>query len=275
MQIKELEEALGVVLVERVARQIRLTKYGEEVLAHARQVLRMVDELGNVVRASNDRLAGRYRIGMIPTVAPYLVPALVADLSRRHPEIDLHVREAITAKLIHDLSEGRIDAAVVALPISEPSLSEVPLFTEHFLLLRPAADQRKPVPSPERLPEMNLLLLEEGHCFRDQALAFCGMRTPRSRESLDASSLSTLVQMVTAGLGLTLIPEMALPIETRSLALSVSRFKPPQPSRTIGMIWRKANPLANQLLQLSEAVRRAADRVRQKPAARKSARHWA
>ena len=263
MQIKELEETLGVVLIERGARQVRLTKFGEEAVAGIRDILRSVDRLGDLARASQGRLAGRFRIGMIPTIAPYLLPAIVANLSRTHPELDIHVREALTSKLIQELLEGRLDAAIVALPVSEPSLAEIALFTENFLLVRSGNDEAAPVPSSETLREMRLLLLEEGHCFRDQALAFCNMQTSLPRDALDANSLSTLVQMVSAGLGVTLIPEMAVALETRSASVSVSRFKDPQPSRTVGMIWRRASPLAEQILQLSEVVYRSADSLRE------------
>ena len=255
MQIKELEDELGAVLIDRGARQVRLTGFGEDAAQRARDILRLVDELGDCARASRGRLAGQLRIGMIPTTAPYLLPAMIADLTRHQPGLDVHVREAMTAKLIEELAEGRLDTAIVALPVSEPSLTEVPLFTESFLLVRPARDEATPVPSAERLREMRLLLLEEGHCFRDQALAFCHMQSSPPRELLDASSLSTLVQMVGAGMGVTLIPEMAVAVETRLASVSVARFDDPQPSRTIGMIWRRASPLAGQLMRLAEAVR--------------------
>ncbi len=259
MQIKELEEALGAVLIERGARQVRLTKFGEEAALRVRGILRSVDELRDFARASRDRLAGRLRIGMIPTIAPYLLPTVIGNLRRVHPELDIHVREALTSKLIHELTDGRLDTAIVALPVSEPSLTEVALFAENFLLVRPGEDEGKPVPSSEMLCDMRLLLLEEGHCFRDQALSFCNSQSALPREMLEANSLSTLVQMVKAGMGVTLIPEMAVPVETRSACVSVARFSDPQPSRTIGMIWRKTSPLAGQLLQLSKVVCRAAD----------------
>src|SRR5512145_3426328 len=262
MQIKELEDALGAVLIERGARQVRLTKLGEEAALRARDILRAVDELGDFARASRDRFAGRLRLGMIPTIAPYLLPAVMGDLTRLHPELDIHVREALTTKLIQELAEGRLDAAIVALPVSEPSLTEVALFAENFLLVRPGQDEGAPVPGSDTLREMRLLLLEEGHCFRDQALSFCNMRSSLPREVLDASSLSTLVQMVGAGMGVTLIPEMAVAVETRSAPVSVARFGDAQPSRTIGMIWRRTSPLAAQLLKLSEVVCRSADALR-------------
>src|SRR3984893_16189078 len=204
MQIKEMEETLGGVLLERNARQVALTKFGEEVVQRVRDILRSVDELGDFARASQDLLAGRLRIGMIPTIAPYLLPNVIGNLKRVHPELDIHVREALTAKLIEELAEGRLDAAIVALPVSEPSLTEVALFAENFLLVRPGEDEGAPVPNSEALRDMRLLLLEEGHCFRDQALSFCNMQSSPPRDALDASSLSTLVQMVSAGMGVTL-----------------------------------------------------------------------
>jgi LysR family hydrogen peroxide-inducible transcriptional activator len=258
MQVKELEEELGTELFERGLRQVTLTAFGEELLAQIREILRAVDELGDMARASQNRLAGRLRVGVIPTIAPYLLPTIIGELTRIYPVLDVYVRETLTTKLIEELKEGRLDTAIVALPVSEPSLTEVALFTEHFVLVRPKADAGKPVPSREALCAMKLLLLEEGHCFRDQALSFCNMRAISPREVLDGSSLSTLVQMVGAGIGVTLVPEMALAVETRSTPVSVARFDDPQPSRTIGMIWRKTSPLTRQLWQISEVVRASA-----------------
>src|ERR1700733_13692085 len=272
MQIKEMEETLGGVLLERRARQIALTKFGEELLHRVRDILRSVDELGDFPRASRDQLAGRLRVGMIPTIAPYLLPTVIGNLTRLHPELDIHVRETLTPKLIEELREGRLDTAIVALPVSEPSLTEVALFAENFLLVRPGEDEAMPVPNSEALRDMRLLLLEEGHCFRDQALSFCHMQSSLPRQTLDASSLSTLVQMVSAGMGVTLIPEMAVPVETCSASVSVARFKDPQPSRTIGMVWRKTSPLAGQLLQLSKVVGRSADALRARYNPRSSSR---
>ena len=262
MQIKELEESLGTELFDRGARQVRLTNFGEEFALRVRDILRAVDELGDLARASQDRLVGRLRIGVIPTIAPYLLPTLIGDLSRSHGGLDIHVRETVTPKLIQELTEGRLDTAIVALPISEPSFTETALFAENFVLVRPGEDAGKPVPNRKTLREMRLLLLEEGHCFRDQALSFCDMQSMLPRELLDGSSLSTLVQMVNAGIGVTLIPEMAVPVETRSANVSIAHFKSPQPSRTIGMVWRKTNPLARQLLQLSEVVSGSAEALR-------------
>ncbi|NBT33635.1 MAG: LysR family transcriptional regulator, partial [Rhodobacteraceae bacterium] len=190
MQIKELETTLGIALFERGTRTVRLTQAGEELLPRVRDILQSVDELTDVARAAQKTLTGRLRLGVIPTIAPYLLPRIIGDLSRMAPDLDIHVRETMTQRLLQELSAGRIDAAIVALPVSEPTLVEVPLFSEDFVLVRPLQDSATAVPSRENLREMRLLLLEEGHCFRDQALAFCNIGTTRTRELLDGSSLS-------------------------------------------------------------------------------------
>jgi LysR family hydrogen peroxide-inducible transcriptional activator len=261
-QIKDLESSLGAALFERSARQVRLTSFGEDFTQRIPDILRLVDELEDLARVSRDRVLGRLRVGVIPTIAPYLLPTLIRDLTRLYADLDIHVRETTTPKLIRELAEGRLDTAIVALPVSESSFAEVALFAEDFVLVRPGEDEGKPVPSVRMLREMRLLLLEEGHCFRDQALSFCHMHSARPRELLDGSSLSTLVQMVGAGIGVTLIPEMAVAVETRSALVSIARFKSPKPSRTIGMIWRKTSPLTKQLLQISEVVRQSAGALR-------------
>jgi len=255
MQIKELEEQLGKGLFDRSTRNLRLTGLGEDFADRVRDILRAVDELADLARASQTGLSGPLRIGVIPTVAPYLLPSFISGLDEQYPGLDLQLHETITPKLLAELADGRLDTAIVALPVSEPSLAETPLFSEDFVLVRPVADGDEPVPEPENLREMRLLLLEEGHCFRDQALSFCSMGAARPRELLEGSSLSTLVQMVGAGIGVTLIPDMAVPIETLSAPVSIARFAPPAPCRTIGMVWRRTNPLAGQLRLLADVVR--------------------
>jgi LysR family hydrogen peroxide-inducible transcriptional activator len=255
VQIKDLEASLGATLFERSSRQVRLTGFGEDLVARARSILEAVDELGDLARATASQTLTRLRIGIIPTIAPYMLPDVISRLTAAHPGLDLHVRETLTPKLLEELGTGRLDAAVLALPVSEPTLTEVALFKEDFVLVRPKADARDPVPDGEALQKMRLLLLEEGHCFRDQALSFCNVGAAVPREGLDGSSLTTLVQMVGAGIGVTLIPEMAVPVEVGSADVAVSRFKTPVPSRTIGMVWRKSNPMAAQLEQVAEIVR--------------------
>jgi LysR family hydrogen peroxide-inducible transcriptional activator len=254
VQIKELEQGLGTPLFERGPRHVRLTAFGEDWALRVREILRAVDDLGDMARAAQDGLAGRLRLGVIPTIAPYLLPRLIAHLERTHAELDLHVRETMTPRLIEELARGQIDAAIVALPLHEPGFEEVPLFDEPLMLVRPEAQKDRPVPTPEGLRDMRLLLLEEGHCFRDQALSFCQFGAGATREGLDGTSLSTLVQMVGSGIGVTLIPQMAVPVETRSAPVCVGRFAEPQPQRTVGMIWRKTNPLTGQLRQVADVV---------------------
>lgn len=255
MQIKELEETLGAQLFERSARQVRLTRFGEDFAQRIRDILRSVDELEDLARTSGAQMAGRLRIGVIPTIAPYLLPRILGQLGTTNPELDIYVRETLTPRLVQELMDGAIDTAIVALPVSEPTLAEVPLFSEKFVLVRPVSEQDKPIPMIEELQTMRLLLLEEGHCLRDQALSFCDLPTAKPREGLDGSSLSTLVQLVGAGIGVTLIPEMAVGVETRSAPVCINHFGAPQPERTIGMIWRKTNPLAPQLQNIAEVVR--------------------
>ncbi|MFN4142417.1 hydrogen peroxide-inducible genes activator [Aestuariivirga sp.] len=257
IQMKELEDIVGSPLLERSARQVRLTGVGEVFLLRARDILRAVDELASLARTASEELTGRVRVGLIPTVAPYLLPRVIRALAARFPDLDLRVREAVTQKLVNDLGEGRLDMAIVALPTSEPSLVEHPLFTEEFVLVRPLADAGKPVPRPDLLREMRLLLLEEGHCFRDQALSFCKMSPPGPRDLMEASSLSTLVQMVGAGVGITLIPQMAIETETRVAAVSVAPLEEPRPSRTIGLVWRRTNPLGKQFKTLLDVLKEA------------------
>lgn len=255
VQIKELEELIGAQLVERGARQTRLTGLGEEFAIRVGKILRSVDDLQNLARASQNPLNGRLRMGFIPTVAPYLLPDVIKKLVQHYPGLDLRPREAVTKKLIEDLLEARLDTAIVALPISEPSLVEVALFEEEFFLLRPQEDADKPVPSTEALLNMQLLLLEEGHCFRDQAISYCKLSSSSQRDLIEGSSLSTLVQMVGANIGVTFIPEMAVPIEMRSASVSLARLPVPRPSRTIGMVWRKSNPLSEQFSEMAEILR--------------------
>lgn len=259
MQIRDLEASLGTALFERGPREVRLTEFGETFVDRARAILRAVEELEDLARAAGERLSGRLRIGVIPTIAPYFLPRVIGALGRHYPELDLQLRETTTAKLLQEIADGRLDTAIVALPVSEPSLVEVPLFSEDFVLVRHRDEANRPVPSREMLREMRLLLLEEGHCFRDQALSFCDMAGARPKELLDGSSLATLVQMVGAGIGVTLIPDMAVAVETGSAPVAVSRFAGPQPSRTIGMVWRRTSPLTRQLQQISEIVKAAGE----------------
>ncbi|MQQ09853.1 LysR family transcriptional regulator [Epibacterium sp. SM1979] len=247
VQIKELEASLGLPLFERGARMVQLTGFGEEFRLRAQEILRAVDELGDLARAAGPGLAGQLRLGVIPTMAPYLLPQVVTGLGARYPQIEFRIRETQTQHLIRALQGGQLDTAIMALPVGEAGFVEHPLFDEEFVLVRPASDAGLPVPSRDMLREMQLLLLEEGHCFRDQALSFCELRPSQPREVMDGSSLSTLVQMVNAGLGVTLLPQMAVPVETRSADVSIAQFEGDKPQRRVGMVWRATNPMGDKL----------------------------
>lgn len=263
MQIKELEAQLGLPLFDRSTKGLRLTPFGAEFVARARGILRDMQDLGDFVRARGKQglaggvLSGRLALGVIPTVAPYFLPQIMGAVQGVFAGLEVQLREAMTQALLADLQAGRLDAAILALPLAAPNLTQTPLFAEDFVLVRPAADQGRPVPSPELLREMRLLLLEEGHCFRDQALAFCAMvPSVRPREVMDGSALTTLVQMVGAGMGVTLIPEMAVRVETRAAEVCIQRFAAPAPQRQIGIVWRKASPIAGALTQIAAVLRR-------------------
>lgn len=233
MQIKELETDLGAPLVERGGRQTRLTALGEVFAERSRDVLRAMQELEDLPRAEETTLTGRLRIGMIPTLAPYILPGLITRLAAAYPEI--------------------------ALPSSEAALTEIHLFDEDFILVRHQDDAPNPVPDTALLGRMRLLLLEEGHCFRDQALSFCKIPPKSSRGLMEGSSLSTLVQMVGAGIGLTLLPETAIPLEAGRAPVALAHLPTPPPSRSIGMVWRKTHPLGEHFKLIADIVRRIAE----------------
>lgn len=256
MQIKELEEHLGLVLFERDARQIRLTDYGQEFLARAKIVLRSVDDLADFSRSAKESIIGQIKLGIIPTIAPYILPKLMLEFKGSYPDLDIHVRETLTSKLLDELSEGSLDCAILALPVSVPTFEEVALFDEQFYLVRSKKQSGQPMPQRSNMINERLLLLEEGHCFRDQALSFCDVGRKKPKHGLDGSSLSTLVQMVAADMGMTFLPKMAIPIETLHADVCVSAFPEPQPSRTIGMIWRRTSPMSGHYQKLADAVRR-------------------
>jgi LysR family transcriptional regulator, hydrogen peroxide-inducible genes activator len=256
-QIRELEEKFGGPLFERSARQVRMTALGEALAERVGAILSAIDDLDEL--AASHRRLRRLRLGVIPTVAPYLLPTVMQELAEAYPDLDVHVRETITDRLAQELAQGRIDAAIVALPAPGAGFTATALFSEEFLLVRARGEAMAPAPELSALREARLLLLEEGHCLRDQALSVCGQDPAHPRETLAASSLSTLVQMVGAGLGVTLIPAMAAPVEARSAPVALSRFAAPPPARTIGMIWRKTSPLAKPLREVAEIVRRAGE----------------
>ena len=255
MQIRDLEDTLECELIEKGIRPVQLTKVAQELLLRTHTILNKVDEMEGVVRAAKDNPMSSMRLGVIPSIAPYFLPDVIKRLRAKFPDISLHIQESMTSNLLNAIKEGQLDIAIMALPVSDPNLVEAPLFVEEFVLVRSLKDASKPVPDPQDLRHMGLLLLQEGHCFRDQALEFCKIKPSVSDELMDASSLSTLVQMVGSGMGITLIPQMAIEMEKRAASISVARFSEPKPSRCVGLIWSKKNTLSQQFVELAETLR--------------------
>ena len=255
MQIRDFELALGVNLFEKGTHPVQLTPLGRIIAAKSKAIMLDVAELEELVRASDNQPLINLRLGVIPTVAPYIFSRIAKDLTMHFTGLNLKMREAITSKLITAVIDGELDAAIIALPASEPRLRELELFRENFLFVRPKADAKKPVPRPEMLKEMRLLLLEEGHCFRDQALTFCKMGSSNTQDVMDGNSLTTLVQMVAAGFGVTLIPEMAAEFEGRIPNISIAKFHKNPPKRKIGMVWRRNSPLQDKYIEIAQVVK--------------------
>ena len=255
MQIRDFELALGVNLFEKGTHPVQLTPLGRIIAAKSKAIMLDVAELEELVRASDNQPLINLRLGVIPTVAPYIFSRIAKDLTMHFTGLNLKMREAITSKLITAVIDGELDAAIIALPASEPRLRELELFRENFLLVRPRADAKKPVPRPEMLKEMRLLLLEEGHCFRDQALTFCKMGSSKTQDVMDGNSLTTLVQMVAAGFGVTLIPEMAAEFEGRIPNISIAKFHKNPPTRKIGIVWRRNSPLQEKYIEIAQIVK--------------------
>ncbi|MGC2409565.1 MAG: LysR substrate-binding domain-containing protein [Methyloceanibacter sp.] len=244
MQIKELEDELQVSLVERRKSGIELTEQGEEIVRRGRTILASVRDLLDYAKQRERVLSGSLKLGAIPSIAPYLLPAALPELQRRFPELHLQLRETITETLVRELVSGELDLILVALPIEDPEVETLHLFDDMFVLAAPATrDKRTRTATPTMLAHERLLLLEEGHCLRDQALSFCRMVTPEARESFGSSSLATIVQMVAHGYGITLLPELAVASEVHHRSdIRLLRFAVPEPKREIGLAWRKTSP---------------------------------
>ncbi|MEP0068886.1 LysR substrate-binding domain-containing protein [Pyruvatibacter sp.] len=255
MQIQEMERELGVALVER-GRTIRLTDAGEEIAARAAGILQQIEGLSDFASQRRGILTGRLRLGVIPSIAPYLLPTVLPELQARYPRLELRIRETLTEYLLAQLEDGTLDVALLALPVDAAGLETIPLFEDRFLL---ATAMDAPAPKRKRaridaLDDAPLLLLEEGHCLREQALSFCSLRSTDNADSFGASSLSTLVQMVASGMGQTLLPEMSVGLEAARNQVRVMRFENPEPSRLVGLAFRKTSPLKADFEALGQVI---------------------
>ena len=263
MQIKELEDELSVSLVERRKSGIELTEQGEEIARRARTILASVRDLMDYAKHQEGVLSGVLKLGAIPSIAPYLLPAALPELQRRFPALSLQLRETLTSNIVRELVTGTLDLVLVALPIDDPEVETFRLFDDRFILAIKATKQNRRLrhASAEMLAHDRLLLLEEGHCLRDQALSYCHMLTPR--ESFGASSLATIVQMVANGYGITLLPEMAIASEIHSGGdIRLLRFRAPEPKREIGLAWRKTSTRKRDFIRFGELLREVAPRPR-------------
>jgi LysR family hydrogen peroxide-inducible transcriptional activator len=240
MQIREFERELGVDLIERRPGDIALTEAGLEIAARAENILASVRDLTDFAR-HRDVLTGSLKLGVIPTLAPYLLPRALPLLQARYPALALEIRESQTATLIEELQGGRLDAVMLALPAEGGEFEIMPLFDDPFLLAVPATDTLREPLNVGDVDQSRLILLEEGHCLRDQALAFCGTRRDLPAR-LGATSLATVMQMVASGYGITLVPQIAAAVELRGERVRALRFAAPAPGRTIGLAWRKTSP---------------------------------
>ena len=260
MQIQDLEKDLGVALLERSRNGVIPTEAGRAIAGRAARVLAEVRDIVDVARRQGDTLAGPLHIGVIPSVAPYLLPALLPLIRSRYPDLDLSLRETQTQHLVDELLDGSLDLLLLALPVEDAEVETMKLFTDRFLLAMPKSRRiaSRIRATPELLKQDRLLLLEEGHCLRDQALAFCSLRRVDNIDTFGASNLSTLVQMVANGLGFTLLPQLAVDLEARRGDIKLMRFADPEPRRIIGLAWRKSSPRKRHYAELGKLIAQAA-----------------
>jgi LysR family hydrogen peroxide-inducible transcriptional activator len=262
MQIRDLERTLGVAVVERRPGDIRLTDVGREIARRGEDVLTASRDLVDFARQRSGLLTGRLTLGVIPSLAPYLLPRILPTLQSRFPELQLELRETQTRQLVEDIKSGALDAAMLALPLGEPDIDTIALFEDLFLLAVPASDPRAETSriAAKDIDQSRLILLEDGHCLRDQALAFCttaarGRAASAGGTAFGASSLTTVMQMVASGYGVTLIPQIAADVERRDDRVKLLRLENPQPGRSIGLAFRRTSPRKADFAALGEVVK--------------------
>ena len=243
-QIRDLEKELGVDLIERRSGEAALTEIGVEVAQRGERLLAAARDLVDVARHRGRVLSGRLKLGIIPTLAAYVLPKILPRLQAQYPDLTVELRETQTKTLIEELNSGALDVVLLALPIADPELETLALFDDPFLLAVPADDplQERARVNPRDIDQQRLILLEEGHCLRDQALAYCATKRRETPLSLGATSLATVMQMVASGYGVTLVPEVAIDVEVRDERVKLLRFTAPEPGRTVGLAWRRTSP---------------------------------
>lgn len=260
--IKELESLIGVTLVERTRRVVRFTPLGTRVAEKAQRILRQAEELSDMVRAAGKPLSGDLRMGVIPTIAPFLLPTLLPKLRREWPDLKLYLREETSQSACDALHRGQLDCVLLALPFACGDVDAAELFEDRFYVAFPpglAADELPAEVPPAAVEEDKLLLLEDGHCLKDHALAACNRPELRAEAAIMGTSLHTLVQMVDNGLGMTLIPEMAIEAGIlKNTNVAARPLRADHPSRRIALVWRKGSPREKEFRLLADALKAAA-----------------
>jgi LysR family hydrogen peroxide-inducible transcriptional activator len=256
MQIRELETELGLDLVERRPGEVVLTDAGVETARRAEGVLLATRDLVDFARGRGRVLGGRLHLGIIPSLAPYVLPKVLPALQRRYPDLEIELRETQTRQLVGELTQGSLDLVMMALPVNESDVETHGLFDDPFLLAVPSDDPR---PARSRVSSADidrdrLVLLEEGHCLRDQALAYCSGLRGAGPMGLGATSLATVMQMVANGYGVTLVPQVAVGVEVRDARIKLLRFVDPEPGRKVGLAWRRTSPRKQDFLTLGEVI---------------------
>ncbi len=255
MQVRELEREIGAELVERRPGEIALTDTGLDVAERAEQILAATRDLVDFAR-HRGLLTGRLKLGIIPTLAPYVLPRVLPKLQAKYPQLRLEVRETQTKLLLEELNRGELDAALLALPVEGADVETLALFDDAFLLAVPASDAlpARGQVGIEDVDQRRLILLEEGHCLRDQALAFCAAPRRDAAAGLGATSLATVMQMVANGYGVTLLPEVAAEAEGRDARVKLLRFSAPEPTRSIGLAFRRTSPRRKDFAALGKVI---------------------
>ena len=261
-QLKKLEQELGVLLVERNTRQVVMTEVGSAVARQARELLAGVRQIRDLAASYHDPMAGQLHLGLIPTVAPYLLPIMMPALNKQYPQMKMWLHEQQTSVLLKMLRQAELDLLILALPVETDEFSELQLYHEPFQLALSRTEPlaRQKMISLAELGEHEMLLLEEGHCLRKQALDVCFMAGATENTAFHASSLETLRHMVGEGMGMTLMPELAVPAKTGSSdPIQYLPFNDPKPTRAIGMLYRKGSYREKTFINIQKSIQASID----------------
>lgn len=254
--IKSLEDLLGTTLCERSKRSVTLTEAGRALLDPARAIVTRAEDFVQMARARQEPFTGILSLGVIPTIAPYLLPRVLPALQQQYPQVDLQLKEDVTARLLAALNQRQIDVVLMAFPYETPGITQLTLWAEPFVIALPGeGGVIKGAATLADLSQHNIMLLEDGHCLRDHALDACRLQPQGARKTFGATSLTTLIQMVQHGYGATLLPAMAVEAQTLPQGVAIQHFVAPQPTRQIGLAWREGHPRADEFRALGQMIK--------------------